>query len=436
MPRASQFSGSNPLKRSANPANRKLTMTGAIAKRMTNGSRTIVSKWGTDSKGKSRDAVIRAWKAPDEASKRKRKRKALEAYQRERATKLAQVRTYRYILDDAPKPSAEWRMAAQLGKERGLSRSEIQRTAEAIRTSTLAVNRKGLIDRDALFEKIAKYERSAQRKMERMALGTYKEPKRSPLAQFNYRTADIRNTRLNPLVGGDKSKWSTTDLANYVHKLREFNAAKTSYFEGRDGGIISRSRVMAAHRKTKAYNKRVNDYKETVADVPVPWLGEHMNAGEWNDMQRNSPSSMEESSYFDLRERKMPSPKRWKTDKDVDRWAEALDYEGTEEAAQDRIEAMYEQIGSMLARIGDPELTARIASIDDDTLWFLWTNDATFANSLSHKYEAALAQQEGDHSSISWAHMQASQSANNHLKEIFDALQDLKVPSGTAGLGG
>ena len=249
---------------------------------------------------------------------------------------------------------------------------------------------------EILREKAHLAERSASVKIRKIAKGTYNpinNPAMSYLNNGEY-GVDITGTKYDPRKKrGAIDKMTKKQLTKYIDILREFSkSTNIIYYAGHKDAktgkpsIISFESMSKLVHATIARNKRLKKYRDEQADMPLPWRGEGMTAGKYNNDWRPHSKYFDSSSAYSLEPAPPPTPIRFVSDKAVRTLAESRMDEITPSAHKRRIFAMREQISEMLKVIGDSTLM-RFLDMSDEALWYLWTSDESLADYLAFLYE-------------------------------------------------
>lgn len=262
----------------------------------------------------------------------------------------------------------------------------------------------------------------ASRKVRLIRQGKYFTASNSPFHYLRDRYGvDISGTKYDPRPKMDVSRMTERQLDRAIERMREFtNSRNVVYFRGaRPTDIISGRSVLRAQSVTKRWNEMVRERNERVAHVRMPWHGESMTADLWMHDFMPRGDYLPDYSGYSLRERKVPTPGRWRDDKAAARWVKMVEGNLGPGAERQRVAAIRGQIGDMMKYIGDDGLKARIDGMSDEVLYFMWTSDRSFADALSTLYENVKYEQEtGDKSQV---HAQLEEYSYTMLNNIFDA---------------
>ena len=258
---------------------------------------------------------------------------------------------------------------------------------------------------DILREKARKAEKSASAKIRKIAKGTY-NPVNNPVMSYlnnGEYGVDITGTQYDPRKKrGSIDRMTKKQLTKYIDNLREFSrSTNIIYYAGhkdRKTGkptIVSFESMSKLVHATLARNERLEKYRDEQADMPLPWRGNGMTAGKYNEDWRPHSKYFDSSSAYSLEPAPMPTPIRFTSDRAVRVLADQRLSEITPQAHEKRISAMRYQIGEMLKTIGDSTLM-RFLEMSDEALWYLWTSDESLADYLSFLYETYKNQSDKD----------------------------------------
>jgi len=248
---------------------------------------------------------------------------------------------------------------------------------------------------DALRKRARQAEKSASAKIKKIARGTYNPVNNPALSYLNKGDygVDITGTEYDPRKKrGTVDRMSKKQLNAYIDRLNEFTrSSNISYYAGAkdrktgEPAIISLSAMSKLVHATKARNERLAKYREEQAEMPLPWRGSGMTAGEYDKRWRVHSRYFDSSSAYSLEPAPIPIPTRYTSDAAARTVAAGRVREITPKAHSERIQNMRDQINGMLKTIGDPTLK-RLLDLSDEVLWFLWTADESLADYLAFLY--------------------------------------------------
>lgn len=241
---------------------------------------------------------------------------------------------------------------------------------------------------------------------------------------------DISGTKYDPRVASSKiGKLSSKQLDSAIARVSNFNTNKEiTYFSGYDGAIIKGETLFRAAQATTRYNKKIDAYRKKVENVQTPWIGEGITAGEYDRRFRPRQAILEQQSFYDIQQRRLPSPRRWKSEKNAEKWVSNVTQGLSSKADRKRRRDMKSQIKAMLDVIGDEDLREAINSLTTEQLWFLWTNDPSFADSLHVQYRNKTLDSEED---VMEAKRQVfaklAEAGNSKIYEMINGIRGQKI---------
>lgn len=275
--------------------------------------------------------------------------------------------------------------------------------------------------RDAVLKARAR----ATRKINAMAKGTYTTGKKDPLkhlmgAKYAVNITGTKYDPRSPIQGIRRMTMRQLDAA--MDRLNEFNNSRNvGYYAGHDGAIISRRTMLEATYQTKRYNKMIRDYRESVKDIEIPWIGENLTAEDYDRDWRVKGAYLEGQAFYDMQERRLPTPRRFLSEKGAKVWSENLKDEMLPSAQKKRVRAAREQIKQMVDVIGEPALVHKVHKLNDAQLWFMWTNDPSLANAFSLMYEHSKNEDNPDKSdNYKQVMAQVAEDSREEIGELLD----------------
>lgn len=282
---------------------------------------------------------------------------------------------------------------------------------------------------EELRAQLRKEQRKSTRKIARIREGTQVRRADKYLGHLHGRYGvDISGTRYDPR-SSNIDRMTRAQLRAAIERNREFNSNVVNYFGGHSGGIVSATELRRLAWRTERYNQEVRAYNERVKDVPMPWVGDNITHGEYHDFVAPKTEFLEGTAHYSHRERRMPTPRAFKSDRDVKLKAKMLEDSLGERAHNIRLASVKDQIRQMIERIGDPTLYRVINDLTDDQLWFAWTANSELADALSLKYDSALADDEGIGSAAHRRMLKGlADKGDGDVEEIINGTKGLIIP--------
>lgn len=238
-------------------------------------------------------------------------------------------------------------------------------------------------DLGSLRAEVARLRRATTRKVSRL--------KQRSGAQVSGTEFDPRR---KPHVEG---RYTQRQLATYRDQLQGFLSRKNQFVGGASGVPIPRSEWDRYKTAEKAYNAKVNEHFQRVADIELPAPIPHTRGETLGSrMERMTPSHRHlrnevVNSPYDPLER---SPRSVVSRDKLAKLIESLEAKMAPDYDERQAEASRDQFRRMADEIGDAELKDRVDKLSDEQFDVLW-NYTSFPWDLSLDYEVHRLLHEG-----------------------------------------
>ena len=242
-------------------------------------------------------------------------------------------------------------------------------------------------------------ERQASKKIQQIAAGRY-DPlgSRSLLHEINNGKygVDISGTKYDPRKSERLIKHYTgKQLDAHIERLKGFNSPTIGYYAGHKGAIIESQAMRSLFTAVKLSNAKKEAYVKKYEEVEPPWLGGSMSVGQFDRTFRQRIKFDGSAMTDTLKRGGFPKPSQFYTQRAVENREQKLRAIMNPADFKAKVAGIRQNIRDMSLYTGS-DLPEKFMTLDDETLYFMWTHDSNLSDSLSMIYLGSLPENEED----------------------------------------
>lgn len=200
---------------------------------------------------------------------------------------------------------------------------------------------------------------------------------------------NVSGTALDPRkVEGWINRATRKQLAKYEAELAYFRRPSVGWVSDSNGNPIARQRMKNLEAGARKRNKSVDVIESRIADLEVPWAGDHVTVGKIAS-QRQDKRRLRANDAIDVRTR---IKERWKgsslsSERAVNKFAKKNREMFTERAFREREGARRETFMKLVDLSPERNAIAKeLESLTPEQFWFAWTTSSYLADAASLLY--------------------------------------------------
>mgnify|MGYP000385959461 CR=1 FL=1 len=251
-------------------------------------------------------------------------------------------------------------------------------------------------------------ERQASEKIQQIAAGRY-DPlgSRSLLHEINNGKygVDISGTKYDPRKSERLIKrYTGKQLDAHIERLKGFNSPTVGYYSGHKGAIIESQAMRSLFNAVKISNAKKEAYVQKYEEVEPPWLGGDMTVGQYDRTFRQRIKFDGSAMTDTLKRGGFPKPSQFYRQEAVENRERKLRNFMNPAYFAQKVAGIRQNIRNMSLYTGS-DLPEKFMTLDDETLYFMWTHDSNLADSLAMIYLGSLPENAEDGDSYMFEEM-------------------------------